>query len=77
MTFTFLLRLVVGSCRWALLRKMDNQGASSRSPEGYIQSYAYDWIAQELKLTITGEYVPPVPPEPTPEPTPIVEETIA
>lgn len=39
--------------------------------------YAYDWIAQELKLTITGEYVPPVPPEPTPDPTPIVEETIA
>jgi hypothetical protein len=32
--------------------------------------YAYDWIAQELKLTITGEYVPPVPPEP------VVEETI-
>ena len=39
--------------------------------------YAYNWIAQELKLTITGEYIPPVPPEPTPEPTPIVDETIA
>jgi hypothetical protein len=33
--------------------------------------YAYDWIAQELKLTITGEYIPPVPPPPpTPDPTP-------
>jgi hypothetical protein len=27
--------------------------------------YAYDWIAQQLNLTITGEYIPPVPPEPT------------
>jgi hypothetical protein len=23
--------------------------------------YAYDWIAQQLNLTITGDYVPPVP----------------
>lgn len=32
--------------------------------------YAYEWIAQQLNLTITGEYVPPAPPqlEPTPEP---------
>ena len=35
--------------------------------------WAYTWAATQLKLTITGEYVPPVPPEPTP----IVEETIA
>jgi hypothetical protein len=27
--------------------------------------YAYDWIAQQLNLTITGNYVPPVPPTPT------------
>jgi hypothetical protein len=27
--------------------------------------YAYDWIAQQLNLTITGEYIPPVPPPPT------------
>lgn len=27
--------------------------------------YAYDWIAEQLNLTITGEYVPPTPPEPT------------
>jgi hypothetical protein len=28
-------------------------------------TFAWDWIASELNLTITGEYVPPVPPEPT------------
>ena len=41
--------------------------------------YAYDWVAAQLNLTITGDYVPPVPPAPTPEPTPepIVEEDIA
>lgn len=39
--------------------------------------WAYTWAAAQLKLTITGDYVPPVPPEPTPEPTPIVDETIA
>jgi hypothetical protein len=39
--------------------------------------WIYNWAAVQLKLTITGEYVPPTPPEPTPEPTPIVEETIA
>lgn len=40
-------------------------------------SFAWDWIAAQLNLTITGDYIPPVPPEPTPEPTPepIVEET--
>ena len=27
--------------------------------------YAYDWIASQLNLTITGEYIPPVPPSPT------------
>lgn len=41
--------------------------------------WIYNWAATQLKLTITGEYVPVVPPDPTPtpEPTPIVEETIA
>jgi hypothetical protein len=41
-------------------------------------SYAWDWVAGQLNLTITGDYIPPVPPEPTPEPTPepIVEEVI-
>ena len=28
--------------------------------------YAYNWIAGKLNLTITGEYVPPVPVVPTP-----------
>lgn len=27
--------------------------------------YAYHWIASQLNLTITGEYIPPVPPSPT------------
>jgi hypothetical protein len=43
--------------------------------------YAYDWVAAQLNLTITGDYVPPVPPtpvppqpEPTPTPTPVTEE---
>jgi len=26
--------------------------------------YAYDWVAEQLNLTITGEYVPPTPPQP-------------
>ena len=34
--------------------------------------YAYDWVAEQLNLTITGDYVPPVPP--APEPTPITAE---
>lgn len=29
--------------------------------------YAYDWIAEQLNLTITGDYVPPVPPLPNAE----------
>jgi hypothetical protein len=28
--------------------------------------FAYEWIAEQLKLTITGEYVPPAPPAPIP-----------
>jgi len=27
-------------------------------------NYAWDWVASTLKLTITGDYVPPVPPTP-------------
>jgi hypothetical protein len=26
--------------------------------------YAYDWIAEQLNLTITGNYIPPAPPTP-------------
>jgi hypothetical protein len=54
------------------------QGNLTMSGEAYIDwtvdNYAWDWIAEQLNLVITGEYVPPVPPEPTPEP--IVEEVI-
>jgi hypothetical protein len=55
------------------------QGNLNMTGEAYAQweidAYAWDWVASELNLTITGDYVPPVPPapEPTPEPTP--EET--
>jgi len=27
--------------------------------------YAYDWIAAQLNLTITGEWIPPAPPMPS------------
>ena len=33
--------------------------------------YAWDWVAAQLNLTITGDYVPPTPtPDPTPDPEP-------
>ena len=57
------------------------QGNLTMTGEAYqqweIDSYAWDWIAQQLNLTITGDYAPPVPPEPTPttEPETEVEET--
>jgi len=44
------------------------------SGEAYTEwsqdSYVWDWIAEQLNLTITGEYIPPAPPEP------IVEEVV-
>lgn len=33
-----------------------------------VDSYAWDWVAQQLNLTITGDYIPPVPPQPEPQP---------
>ena len=52
------------------------QGNLTMTGEAYADwsqdSYAWDYIAQQLNLTITGDYIPPVPPEPTPEP--IAEE---
>ena len=37
-----------------------------------VDAYAWDWVAQQLNLTITGDYIPPVPPQPEPQPeTPI------
>jgi hypothetical protein len=54
------------------------QGNLTMTGEAYTQweidSYAWDWVAAQLNLTITGDYVPPVPPEPTPTPEPIITE---
>lgn len=55
------------------------QGNLTMTGEAYSKweadAYAWDWVASELKLTITGEYVPPAPPELTPEPLPeVIEE---
>ena len=40
------------------------QGNLSMTGEAYTQwevdSYAWDWVASSLNLTITGDYVPPV-----------------
>lgn len=51
-----------------------NQNILNMSGQAYLDwdtnDYAYDWIAEQLNLTITGEYVPPTPPTPTPIPTP-------
>ena len=48
------------------------QGNLTMTGEAYSKweadAYAWDWVAEQLKLTITGEFVPPAPPEPTPEP---------
>lgn len=55
------------------------EGSLKMEGEAYTQwqvdSYAWNWIAEQLNLTITGDYVAPTPPapEPTPEPEPIVE----
>ena len=42
------------------------QGNLTMTGEAYTQwtvdSYAWDWIAAQLNLTITGDYVPPVEP---------------
>jgi hypothetical protein len=56
------------------------QGNLTMTGEAYTQwtvdSYAWDWVAEQLKLTITGDYMPPVPPQPEPTPEPIIEEAI-
>ena len=48
-----------------------NQGNLTMTGEDYAayqtNNYAWDWVAAQLDVTITGEYVPPVP-------APIVEE---
>jgi hypothetical protein len=46
------------------------QGNLTMTGEDYqawqTNDYAYDWVAAQLNLTITGDYVPPVPPDPQP-----------
>ena len=41
------------------------QGNLTMTGEAYTQwevdSYAWDWVAGQLNLTITGDYIPPVP----------------
>ena len=64
----------------ALMLNRLTYGDLTMSGEAYakwtIDSYAWDWIAEQLNLTITGEYVPPVPPEPTPTPEAPIEPSI-
>ena len=56
---------------WGLYSTVDgnifntlSQGNLSMSGEAYTQwqedSYAWDWVAEQLNLTITGDYVPPI-----------------
>lgn len=56
------------------------QGNLTMSGEDYAgwatNEYAYNWVATQIDVTITGDYVPPVPPQPEPTPEPIVEEAI-
>jgi hypothetical protein len=41
------------------------QGNLSMTGEAYtdwtVDNYAWDWVAEQLNLTITGDYNPPVP----------------
>jgi hypothetical protein len=56
------------------------QGNLTMTGEDYIgwatNDYAYNWVATQIDVTITGDYVPPVPPQPEPTPEPIGEEAI-
>ena len=56
------------------------QGNLTMTGDAYAQweadAYAWDWVAQELNLTITGEYIPPVPPQPEPQPEPPIDPEI-
>jgi hypothetical protein len=76
---TFFYQLFVENADKTLGQQLA-QGNLIMTGEAYAQwevdSYAWDWVAEQLNLTITGDYIPPVPPqpEPTPEPTPEIEE---
>lgn len=52
------------------------QGNLTMTGEDYAKwqadAYAWDWVAEQLNLTITGDYIPPMPPQPETQPeTPI------
>ena len=53
------------------------QGNLAMTSEAYalweLDSYAWDWVASQLNLIITGDYVPPVP---APLPDDIIKSTI-
>jgi len=50
-----------------------SSGALIMSGDAYTQwqtdNYAWDWVAEQLNLTITGDVIPPIPPSPPIEPT--------
>jgi hypothetical protein len=55
------------------------QGNLSMTGEAYQEwnqdEFAWEWVAAQLNLTITGDYIPPVPPSPEPTPElPVTEE---
>ncbi len=47
------------------------QGNLTMTGEAYSKweadAYAWDWISEQLNLIITGEFVPPAPPQPEPK----------
>jgi len=72
---------VSASFYYALLDEnlgMVAQGNLTMTGEAYTQwtvdSYAWDWIAEQLNLTIVGDYVPPVVETPSEVVEPILEE---
>lgn len=56
------------------------QGNLTMTGEDYVgwvtNDYAYNWVANQIDVTITGDFIPPAPPEPEPTPEPIIEEVI-
>jgi len=56
------------------------QGNLTMTSEDYVgwatNEYAYNWVATQIDVTITGDYVPPTPEPIVPTEAPIVEENI-
>ena len=75
--FQYQLSEVYLSSGYSVLNALVNGGLTI-SGQDYLDwdaavdanEWAYTWAGVQLKLTITGEYVPVTPPEPTPDPTP-------